>query len=217
MGRRDLEHQAVHTQVEVKDLGVTVKDSKSDRDLKFQCKAVKIQDATGLNEFDVRARFDAAEADIVANNAANVAAASGAQTTADNEKVRAQAAEAGLQSNLDAEVARAGAAEAAIIATASAMDVAYKAADSALDLKIDNESAAQTVSLNQEIVDRGVAVAGLQTQITNILSASADDLDSFAEIVQYVDNLDSAQGGVLAGLIADVNLLRAEVDQLLNL
>ena len=64
-------------QVEVKDAAVTVKDVKSDRPMKFRAASYKYADSAGLQEFDLRDRFVAAEAATTAAQAdatANAAA-----------------------------------------------------------------------------------------------------------------------------------------------
>ena len=120
-------------QWEVKQAAMIQKDAKSDRPWKYRASAFKFADAAGLQEFDLRDRFEAAEqatADAQADadsNAAAVAAESAAR----------QQADAANQASIQAANTARGQLQSALEAADAAMDAAYKAADASLDAKVD--------------------------------------------------------------------------------
>jgi len=139
---------------------------------------------------------------------------------------RAQAAEDVLQNNIDAEVSRAQSAEQAN-ATAIA-DEQERASDeeARIEAKLDGITAADSArfdaveasvsaletkhvdELAEEVNERTIAVANLQSQITNILSNSDPAaLDSLAEIVAKFN----ADGATYASRLTD---LESRLDQL---
>ncbi len=200
-------------QVECKDAAVTFADSKADRPWKFKASSYKFQDASGLNELDLRVKMDAGDA----ARAANATAASVADGKAVSADVRAQAAEAGIAANLAAEISARGVSEAALVvadttnanaslAARNALDVAYKAADTIL-----------TAAIAAGEVRAKAAEEANTLAISNIIGTSPDNLNELTELVTAFTNMDSVQLGYINSLNADVAEMRAELDILLGL
>ena len=163
--------------------------------------------------YDLETRFDAIESDATgANNASaisqlqvDLAAEQVARQSADTTASAARTAEVdarvaadnALQSELDIEEARAAAAEQVI-----ADDLAQEVTD-------------RVAAVAAEAASRASDVAGLQQQITNVLSnADAATIDSIAELLSHVNAEDATLLGQISSLQTDVATLTARLDAL---
>jgi len=145
----------------------------------------------------------------------------------DQEVIDRAAADTALQSNIDAEETRALAQEAAIRSEFAAADTALHTTISAeidADVLVEKNRAEGEESrieskIDQEISDRGSADTALQAaidaekgRIDAILSASTADADSFKEIVDLINSIDTENDEAFSAYVLSNNAaLAAEV------
>jgi hypothetical protein len=110
------------------------------------------------------------------------------------EASRAQAAEASNASALAAEIASTD-------ADFAAMDAAYKAADAAMETKHNSEMSAEISSRIAGDADNAAAIATEKGRIDAILEASVADADSFAEIVNLINSVDTENDQAFAAYV----------------
>lgn len=162
-------------------------------------------------------------------------AEAGLQTNISNEATRATAAETAINAAIAsltateaanhttstdaiaAEAARALAAEAAIQADVDANETAaaaaLSAAETALQTSIDGNSAALTA----EVARATAAEAGLQSQLTDIVSnVDPAALDSLSEVVSHFNAADSNASNLLGLLITRVTAIQSVIDTLVD-
>ena len=163
--------------------------------------------------FDLETRFDALESDTgVATNAAAIAAL---QADLAAEQVARQAADTSNSNSISAEVS---ARVAAVAGVQSALD--------AQEAKQETDKAGHEAAIAQEISDRQAAVAaeaasrasdvaGLQSQITNVLGgALAEDLNSLSEIIAAYQAGDTTLANQAASMLQRIADLEAVVNEL---
>ena len=202
--------------IENKQAKVLIKSFDQSRDLEFEAGAYKFKYGTDLgSSFDLKDRFDDAEADIaalqadqgVANNAAAIAA----------EIVDRTAADTGLQNQITAEIS---ARATAVQAVADALDVqeAKQVQDDVDQASALAAEASARASADADEETRALAAeAGLQAQITNILSnTDPAALDSLAEILSHISTEDATLATSIATLQAKVDDLEDKLDELTN-
>ena len=75
----------------------------------------------------------------------------------------------------------------------------------------DGELAAEVssidVRISSEEITRSVDVKAVSDAVSTILAGSDTDLDQFAEVISYVDSLDTADGGALTSQIASLGVV----------
>ena len=84
------------------------------------------------------------------------------------------------------------------------------------DLTLTTNLATTDANLATEIADRISAVAGLQTQITDLLASSPENLNTLAEIVSLVNSGDGTLTSALAGIQSQVDTQRTTADARLD-
>ena len=165
--------------------------------------------------FDLETRFSALESDAVpGNNSAAIAQLQVDLATESN------ARQSGDLTNSNAITAETNARVTAVQAVQDALDVQ--------EAKQENDRAASDAAIAQEVTDRQAAIAaeatarasdiaGLQSQITNILSnADPSLIDSIAELLSHI----TAEQNTLLGLVQaaqqKADACEARLDELLN-
>ena len=152
--------------------------------------------------------------DVVDNVATSIlgnAAAVSAETT------RAQAAEQTLTTDLAAETTRAQTAEQTLTDNLAAETTRAQAAEQTLTTDLAAETtratqAEQTLTTNLATVESNLATE--TSRIDSILALSADDLNSFKEIVDAYNSADSSLQNLITNLTTEFNALKAVVDSL---
>jgi hypothetical protein len=168
--------------------------------------------------------------------AARIAGDLDLQGQVDSEEASRIAGDQTLQSNLDSEVSRAEGEESRIEgkvdqeisdrqAAVSAEEAARIAGDASTltsaneytDGEIETLSQSVNLQLEQEIADREAADANLQSQVNTekgridaILSASQADKDSFAEIVDLINSVDTENDSAFASYVLSNNAALAQ-------
>ena len=169
-------------QIENKQAGVSIKDSKAGRPMKFFADSFKFYagGATPGPGYDLKTELDAADTSAAAAQSKADANESGIAA----ETVRAQASEATNSANLSAEIVSRAAAVAAVQTEVDAEEVKRGQEDVVLDNKIDAEISNRASAVNVEKVRAEAAETALQLQISNILSnTDTTALNSLAELV----------------------------------
>ena len=186
------------------------------RPMEFKSKGgYKYIKTDGVSSFDLETRLSSMEADIV-TNASDPVPAQNTQAIADL-TVAYQAKDAQIEAAASAEVTRASTAEAAISASVSAMDTAYKAADVVLSDAITAEASSRATAVSAEETRALAAEAGLQQQISSILSNVDPALiDSISELLAHVNSADASLIAQIAALQSEHDDLKARFDQLVD-
>ena len=158
---------------ECKDSAVIYKDSKTDRPQKFLASSFKFADATGLNEYDLKVRFEASEAGFAAAQSSSDAVA----VSVANESAARQQAVAANAASIQASNTARGQLQTMLQAADSAETSFRIQADTVLDAKIDLEISNRTAAGSAESAARVAGIQGVQTQLDNLLSGSPDSLN----------------------------------------
>jgi len=152
-------------------------------------------DAQVLAEAAARVQADAAE------QAAREAAVAAEQS-------RAEAAEEALQSALDSEIERATTAESELQTAIDAEQSRAEGVEAGLQAAVDALNASSATALQDEIAARQAADTTLQSNIDTekaridaILLASDADKDSFAEIVNLINSVDTENDSAFASYV----------------
>lgn len=147
-----------------------------------------------LREADIAAEASARQTADTAESAARAAGDSALDAKITTEKERAEAEEERIEAKVDEEVSD------------------REAAVANLQSQIDELDSGNAAGLAQEITDRQAGDANLQTQITTekervdaILLASEADKDSFAEIVQLINSVDTENDSAFASYVLSNN------------
>ena len=147
----------------------------------------------------VSAEQSAREAAVSAESSARSSADATLQSNIDGEESRAMAAESALQDAIDAEQARAEGVEAGLQAAVDALN------------------ASSATALQDEIAARQAGDADLEGKINTekgridaILLASDADKDSFAEIVQLINSVDTTNDNAFASYVLSNNAALAQ-------
>ena len=74
----------------------------------------------------------------------------------------------------------------------------------ATDGELSTEVASIDTRISNEEITRSVDVKAVSDAVSTILAGSTTDLDQFAEVIAYVDSLDTADGGALTTQIASL-------------
>ena len=200
--------------MENKQAGISIKDHKGGRPLKFYADSFKFYNggATPGPGYDLKDRFDDVESDMTAvtssatSNASAVAAEAARAQQAEGANAAAvavaNAARGALQSTLVA-------ADAVLTAAVSAEAVSRIAGDTA-------EASARASAITVEQQRAVAAEASLQGQITNILGTSPAHLDSLQEVVQAFQSADGTLSGTVGSMETRLAVIEALMDQLLN-
>lgn len=161
----------------------------------------------------------ARSSDLEAETAAREAADSTLQSNLDSEAATRSAADSTLQSNLDSETSARQSADSTLQsnidsevsarqAAVSAEQSAREAGDASLQSQIDALDSGSSAGLAQEISDRQAGDSALQSAIDTekgridaILSASTADKDSFAEIVNLINSVDTENDAAFASYV----------------
>lgn len=69
----------------------------------------------------------------------------------------------------------------------------------------DGELSTEVDSIDTRITNSERDVVDVSNAVSAILAGSATDLDQFAEVISYVDSLDTADGGALTSALASIN------------
>ena len=187
------------------------------QDAKFDFGSYKFRKTEGAEQvyYDLETRFVALESD--SSSATNAAAITQLQSDLAAEAVSRQSADT---SNSNAITAEVSARTTAVAAVQSALDVQ--------EAKQESDKAAHEAAIAQEVSDRQAAVAaeaasratdiaGLQSQITNVLGgALAEDLNSLSEIISAYQAGDTTLANQAAGMLSRISALESVVNELTN-
>ena len=187
------------------------------QDAKFDFGSYKFRKTEGAEQvyYDLETRFVALESD--SSSATNAAAITQLQADLAAEAVSRQSADT---SNSNAITAEVSARTTAVAAVQSALDVQ--------EAKQESDKAAHEAAIAQEVSDRQAAVAaeaasratdiaGLQSQITNVLGgALAEDLNSLSEIISAYQAGDTTLANQAAGMLSRISALESVVNELTN-
>ena len=187
------------------------------QDAKFDFTSYKFKKQVGAERsyYDLETRFVALESD--SSSATNAAAISQLQTDLAAEAVSRQS---GDTSNSNAITAEISARTTAVAGVQSALDTQ--------EAKQETDKAAHEAAIAQEISDRQTAVAaeaasrasdvaGLQSQITNVLGgALAEDLNSLSEIISAYQAGDTTLSNQAASMLSRISALESVVNELTN-
>ena len=77
----------------------------------------------------------------------------------------------------------------------------------ATDGELATEVSSIDIRISNEEVTRSVDVKAVSDAVSTILAGSTADLDQFAEVISYVDSLDTADGGALTSQIASLGVV----------
>ena len=77
----------------------------------------------------------------------------------------------------------------------------------ATDGELSSEVASIDTRISGEEVTRSLEVKAVSNAVSAILTGSTTDLDQFAEVISYVDSLDTADGGALTSQIASLGVI----------
>jgi hypothetical protein len=207
-----------------KDANLAYKDNSGGQTL-INSKFATVDSAIGTNTTDIASNTASitANATNIATNVANLASEIANRTSADS----------ALQTTIDANMSASGVLinnVATDLATEEAARISADQANSAatalnttnLEVEIFDRTLADTANsdaivvvsndLAQEITDRTNAVTGLQTQITDLLNGSPENLNTLTEIVALLNAGDGTLTTALGNLQSQVDTQRTTAD-----
>lgn len=163
--------------------------------------------------YDLETRFDALESDAVpANNAAAISQLQVDLAAEQNARLSADTA------NSNSITAETNARVAAVQAVQDALDdqeLKQETERAASDAAIAAEATSRTAAISAEATSRASDIAGLQSQISNILSnADASVIDSISELLSHINSEDASLLAAVAAAQAKADECEARLDAL---
>ena len=196
---------------ENKQAGVSFKDSKAARPMKFYADGIQFSKKDGTQQYDVRDRFEDVEQEATDNAAAHGVNSSGLAA----ESARAQQSEGVNSASISAANTARGALQSALEAADTALSASVAAEAVARGVALSAEASSRASAVAAETAARTAAVSSLQSQISNILSdATPQVLDDLSSIVNAMQSGDQTISSALATLQNSFDDLKDRVDEL---